>query len=184
MNPQEQALLDQLQDVALPATPGIWPLAVGWYVVAALVLLAVLCAVSALVQLNRKKNQDRWRQVALADHAAIRKHAGAATNTKVLSDLSVLMRRVALAVLPRSQVAGITDDEWLHALDKLHSKNSNVDLAQDYRQGVGQLLYRAPYRASAAQVSETELTQLLDLTETTIRKVSPLTSGEANIVAL
>jgi len=184
MNPQEQALLDQLQDVALPAAPGLWPLAVGWYVVAALVILAMLCAVSAVVQLKRKKNRDQWRQVALADHAVIRKRASSVENTNVLSDLSVLMRRVALAVLPRSQVAGIIDDEWLHTLDKLHRKNANGDVTQDYRQGVGQLLYRAPYRASAAQVSETELIQLLDLTESTIRKVSTLTAGETNIAAL
>jgi len=77
-------------------------------------------------------------------------------NLQKLSDLSVLVRRVAISVSPRAKAAGLTGRQWLEFLDRSIK-------GLPFSQGVGQLLADAPYRKTPP--TEQELSQLIDLCE-------------------
>ena len=185
MDPAEQqALLEQLRDVAAPAPVGWWPPAIGWWVLLAIVLLLLVLLFVLWKKFKTKHRKERWRRMALADHKRISEsllsNAGGATSSQAespeiqaqgklaqatLADLSVLMRRVGLAISPRGKVAALTDDNWLHALDVIGN-------TRQYSDGVGQLLFRAPYRREH-RIDEEDMQRLLNLTESTIRQAQP-----------
>ena len=163
MNPEEQALLEQLNDIATPAQPGWWPPAIGWWVLVTLLVVLLVYVLTKTKKGKQHKLAQAWRDLALAEHQRIRSSALSGSevdDNPALSDLSVLMRRVALAVLPRSQIAAVTDQQWLAALD-------SIGHTSEYTDGVGQLLHRAPYRKQQTVAAE-DLSRLLDLTESTI----------------
>jgi len=90
-----------------------------------------------------------------------------AQRQQVVSELSVLMRRVALANRPRQQVASLVDEKWLSVLQQLSGSSQ-------YHKGVGQLLSRGPY--SRATIDSDQLKSLLALTGTTIRQAQEVAS--------
>ena len=131
MNPEQQALLEQLNDIATPGEPGWWPLAIGWWVLAVLALLLIIVLVRLFRQRSENKQALLWRELALAEHQRIRASAsGRSPDDSVpeLAELSVLMRRVALAVLPRDQIASVTDQQWLSCLDELSRTDNYLSL--------------------------------------------------------
>lgn len=60
-----------------------------------------------------------------------------------LRALSVLLRRVVLARLPKEQVAAIGGDAWLALLDRIADSN-------EFSQGVGRVLDDGPYAPSVS----------------------------------
>ena len=115
--PDDPASLERLHDVVLPAPVPWWPLAPGWYVVGALFLIMV--GMGAWRAWRRWRTQA-YRRAALAelrDWEASR--GGAETLTaKDVEQLAALLRRTALSVLPREQVAGLTDFAWIAVLNR------------------------------------------------------------------
>lgn len=165
MNPEEQALLQQMNDIVTPGQPGWWPLAPAWWVLAFIgVVLFVMLYLSFKKQKDRRQ-QIHWRDSALAEHKRLSANLLSALDDEHavhawLAQLSVLMRRVALAVLPRRQIAGLTDDQWLDTLNAIGNTN-------EYTQGVGQIMYRMPYRRNQT-IAAADIEHLLDLTRETI----------------
>lgn len=136
----EQELLAELRDVYSPEAPGWWPLAPGWWAVAGLLSLlagALLWWVPRRLQYLRDNN---WKKIALIEHQRLCDLVAkkSATPVHIISQASILMRRVSLTQLPRAQVAALTDERWLEALDRLTDSN-------EYSRGAGQLLTRHPY---------------------------------------
>ena len=68
----------------------------------------------------------------------------------------MLLRRVAISINPRAEVASLTGRQWLEFLDKSVTGTPFSD-------GCGQLLATAPYRNSPP--TEPEIAQLLSLCE-------------------
>lgn len=182
MQPDDQsALLEQLRDVALPQAPGLWPPAPGWWLLAALfVALALALAAWRLRWLqrwhsareHRRAARVTWRAVALAEHErlAALPQENAAQRAQLLAELSVLMRRVALATGERQQAAGLIDASWLAQLDRIDGDAGN------YSRGVGRLLTRHPYMRPEA-LAEASIGELLALTQATIRRADPAAAG-------
>ena len=182
MGPGEQALLEQLKDVALPADPGWWPLAIGWWI--AIIAALIVCGVAYFLinRVLKKREQDTWRTMALIEHQRISDEFSTGKNrNKTLAELSVLMRRVALAVQSRRSVASLTDDQWLQSLDVIGETN-------DYSSGAGRLLYRHQYQRGTL-LDEREMSELFELTRNTIKKAGHHTNhhhsnhGEGGSVA-
>ena len=173
MNPEQAELLLQLNDIAAPAQPGWWPLAIGWWFLMALVLLAGYLLLRAFSKVRGKKRRDRWRRTALHEHQQLRQKLKDESDvtTESLAELSVLMRRVALAIVPRGQVASITDHQWLSRLD-------DIGGTDEYSKGVGQLLSDLPY-VKPRPLGKQDLNSLLNLTEDTIRKADKSKVPEA-----
>ena len=126
-----------LRDLHLPEPISWWPLAPGWWVVIALVLIGLGYL---LRQWLRARARGAARRYALRRLADI-EQAYAEHNNPVTfgASLSELLRRTMLAYAPRSNVAGLTGDEWLQWLDR--------DLAQPvFSNGPGRQLLDLPYR--------------------------------------
>ncbi len=150
--PQLQSMLLQLKDIHLPEPPGVWPLAPGWYVLIALGTCVILWSLWWGIRRSR-----RWRIKRVARkrlQAILVEHQQSANAACAFSDLSVLLRRVAL-VFEGRKVAGLTGDAWLEFLD--HSGQT-----QAFTQGVGRLLISEPYQKAPDPKAIDELVQLVE----------------------
>lgn len=82
-----------LRDIHLPADPSWWPPAPGWWLLAALVLLAIVVAVRVWRRLRRVR--DRRQQILGELDQLLRQHGGNDSSQGLLRDLHQLLRRVA-----------------------------------------------------------------------------------------
>lgn len=140
-----------LKDIHAPETIGWWPPAIGWWILAVTIPLLIIFLVWLYKRLTRKTALKTARRIL----AEIKQDAKR-DNLSVMSDLSVLLRRVAISVSPRAKSAGLTGRQWLEFLD------SSVKGAP-FTEGVGQLLTDGPYRLTPP--TELEISQLIDLCE-------------------
>ena len=116
MNPADP--LAALRDIHGPPAPGFWPPASGW---TALAVLGIALALAAAVLAARWWRAERFRREALASLRSLRaRHAAGAADTEIATELSALIRRVALARNPREEVAGLTGERWLAWLESTH----------------------------------------------------------------
>lgn len=128
--------LAQLRDIHPPIAPTLWPPAPGWWLAAAVTLLAL-----ALLARPWRQRYDRWRRrrLALAELARLRavlEQDG--DRSHFAAGVSMLLRRLALARYPRAQVAGLSGDRWLQFLDQTGDG--------DFITGPGRVLALAPYQ--------------------------------------
>jgi len=107
--------LQNLRDIAVPEPPPLWPPAPGVWVL----LIVALCALAAVVILwmrVRERNAYRRAGLALLEQAVTTR------------DVNVILKRVALAVFPRSKVAPLYGDDWAGFLDASCSRSRFTDL--------------------------------------------------------
>jgi hypothetical protein len=120
MKSPDPASLQNLNDIVLPATVGWWPLAPGWYILFALLLIAL--AWSGYRSLHRWMN-NRYRRAALRELQLLeeRIHATEERDAEVrdakLRQIPILLKRTALSAYPRSQVASLSGKDWFHFLN-------------------------------------------------------------------
>ena len=130
MNP-----LDQLKDIHLPSEINWWPLAIGWWLAACLVLVLLVLLV-VLFKKHRKKKQHLQRGLAPFDQLA---NNESLSSQDWLNELSILLRRIAINVHGRNDAAGLVGGDWLSYLDRSGSTN-------EFSQGVGKVLAEQPYQ--------------------------------------
>jgi len=140
-----------LKDIHLPEAIGWWPPAIGLWLVVVFVLLLI--------------GFGYWLYKRLTQKTAIKTATSLLTELKLntsqdglqkLQQLSTLMRRVAISIVPRQDVASLTGQKWMAFLDqKLDGK--------PFQAGIGQLLAQAPYRQQSP--SDAEILQLISLCE-------------------
>lgn len=145
MNPD----LSQLRDIHLPAPISWWPPAPGWWLLAVLVVAILF----GLYFLYRRRLRNDWRRSALAELTRLRQQYQAQPTSAqiIVSELSVLLRRVAISCFPREEVAMLSGDKWLAFLDRGMGEGAAFQSEQ------GRLLAVAPYVADAAISAETLL---------------------------
>jgi hypothetical protein len=114
MHEQKLSIID-LRDIVIPEPVGLWPPALFVWV-----LLGAVCLGLALLI---------WRWVARWRAGAYRREGLARLSqiegrllsqgkeAAALADLSILLKRVALAAFPRKQVAPLYGEKWLEFLD-------------------------------------------------------------------
>ena len=95
----ERYSLDNLRDIVVPEPPPLWPPAAEiWWLLAIFGLtLAIL-----LFQWRRARSRNAYRRAgfALLDDAG------------TVHEISVILKRVALAAFPRDQVASLYGEDW------------------------------------------------------------------------
>lgn len=158
MNPD----LSQLRDIHLPAPISWWPPAPGWWLLAVLVVAILF----GLYFLYRRRQRNNWRRSALAELTRLRQQyqAQASSPQIVVSELSVLLRRVAISCFPQDEVAMLSGDKWLAFLDRGMGEGSAFQSEQ------GRLLAVAPYVADA-NIPPATLLALFTLCENWIAKL-------------
>ena len=134
MNPTAAATLD-LRDIHAAAAPPVWPPAPGWWLLA-VVIIAVL-VISALWLLRRYRAYRIKCQI-MDELDALTDSINNEYSLAFLTQLSVLLRRVALRRYAREQVASLTGSDWLRFLDATGGNG-------EFEHGVGQVLEVGPY---------------------------------------
>lgn len=134
MNPASHAAL-QLRDIHLPAEPGFWPPAPGWWILA-VVLLALLFWVTRIGLRRYRLRRQRQRILAMLDDL---QRDNNAVTPKRIAQISSLLRRLALMRYPRQRVAALTGRDWLRFLDESGGNGR-------FSQGPGQVLASGPYQ--------------------------------------
>ncbi len=137
MNPDELPL----RDIHLPEPIGWWPPAPGWWFAAVLLLGVVLVAIA----LWRRRTARRRSTVFIAHgelqalQDAWREHGDA---HRLISEVSIWLRRVSMSLRTRKQAASLTGRQWWQYLDELAG-------TPVFGPDGGQLIGEAPYRAAA-----------------------------------
>lgn len=147
-----------LIDIPLPPPVSLWPQT--WPARIALALLLATCIVAAW-QFTRHWRANRYRREALAELKRIT-HARAAdmAPSELATQLSLLVRRTALAAFPREQVAPLSGAAWLAFLDRTSD-------GTEFSRGVGRWLASSPY--ARTEPDDGQRSALIDLTRRWIR---------------
>jgi hypothetical protein len=157
-----------LKDIHLPAPVGWWPPAPGWWLLAAVV---AVIAWWLWRRTRRAPSGPAFRQLAVRELASIRADWEAHGDARRLAaELSVLLRRVALAEGAPRAVAGLTGQDWLAHLD------ARVG-APLFTDGPGRVLLDAPYRPAAQVDAEGLLAACLRLVEAPARDAADPGAG-------
>ncbi|NKB31833.1 MAG: DUF4381 family protein [Pseudomonadales bacterium] len=128
-----EELLAQLADIHLPAEVSYWPPAPGWWILALLLLVAVVYFVRRMVQL---RNLRQVCQHALAElDRCYKSFAGAngdpgSVRLRYVNEFNSVMRRVALVHFPQANVASLGGDAWVDFIrQKGDSSGLNDEIA-------------------------------------------------------
>jgi hypothetical protein len=148
-----------LTEIGTPDPVGWWPPAPGWYLLAGLLALIVL-------RLAWRRFR-RWQSNAYRRDAVRELRTIAESGASGLSDLPELLKRVALVAYPRSDVAALSGDAWLHFLDR------TLDTVE-FSQGAGRLLPDLAYTSPA--LGDREVRALIDLSRTWITRHTTVTT--------
>ena len=148
MDPQEIPL----RSLHLPEAVGWWPLAPGWWLLIAAVVIAAGLLLRAWL---RRRAHAAARGKALRQLEDSRSAYAYHNNPVTLgAEVSELLRRTMLAYAPRAEVAGLTGDEWLAWLDR--------DLDEPrFRQGAGRSLLELPYRNPDSVADDVDIDGML-----------------------
>lgn len=137
--------LQELRDIHLPAFPDGWPLAPGWWVLLAVILVVIALGVWAFRYYQEL--QYSAPRVALLELERLQgQYAQDHDAQGLIVGLSALMRRTAISIYPRQEVASLSGQQWLLWLDH-HS-----DHDKPFSQGVAKILADAPYQPTLGEV--------------------------------
>jgi hypothetical protein len=111
----ESYSLDNLRDIVIPQAPSIWPFSTGLWL-SLIVVTAILAYIALRWYSAHKRNAYRRAGLNLLAEA------------RTVHDVSVILKRVALAAYPRELVASVYGDQWQTFLDKTCPKCQFAEL--------------------------------------------------------
>lgn len=123
-----------LKDIHLPASISWWPPAIGWWLLAALSIALIVGGYWLYKRLTRKSAVKTAKRLLLNLKQAQQQDA-----LQQLTQLSIVLRRVAMSHYPRAETASLTGRAWLEFLDR------NVG-GTPFSHGIGQVLADAHFR--------------------------------------
>jgi len=95
----EKYSLNNLRDIVPPDAPPLWPLATEAWL---LLLMLASSAIILIYQRRQAKKRNAYRRAGLA----------LLDGVSTVHDVSVVLKRVALAAYPREQVASLYGEDW------------------------------------------------------------------------
>lgn len=139
--------LAQLRDVHLPDPLSIWPPAPGWFLLAALIIGGML-GIVYIIYRHWKKQTPKRQALKQLNELAFRYQQNKQA-ALIIPELSILLRRLALAYFPRIETAGLCGNEWLTFLNTTGNTSAFTDK-------ISTILTDAPYQKEPSQeLSET-----------------------------
>jgi hypothetical protein len=140
-------LAQQLRALHLPEPVGFWPLAPGWWILAALLLLGAGYGLLSLLRHRRRRSlAGQCEQLLLRAYS---NWQSSGTTDDYLLELASVLRRVALAKDQRAQVARLSGVEWTQWLVQA-SANPLQDASR-------QMLASGLYQPSVAELDVSAL---------------------------
>jgi len=147
-----------LIDVPLPHDVSLWPATWASRIAIAALLVA---SIVAIFQFARHRRTNRYRREALAELKQItRTSAKNMSPNELAVQLSLLVRRTALAAFPRDQVAPLTGPAWLAFLDRTGGET-------EFSRGAGRWLASSPY--ARVEPDDSQRSALIELVRRWIR---------------
>lgn len=128
--------LPKLHDIHLPDSPGIWPLAIGWWILLGLVLLAALWF---YLRWRKQRKLKEQRDLIFSKLNALEKNLQNKPGNQAIAEINTLLRQLAVNFYPRSKIASLTGSQWLQFLDQSGKTN-------EFSKGAGRILIDAPYQ--------------------------------------
>lgn len=114
--------LATLKDIQLPQVTGFWPLAPGYWILLAIVIILSFCVVVLIF---------RRHKVSIAKKQALRLLTNIdLDDSQYATKVNTLIKRTALSYLPRTQVAALDGDKWYQLLDLGMPKKHHGQLAK------------------------------------------------------
>ena len=120
LQPQQNPLLEQLRPDILPDPVSGWPPAPGWWLLAAIVLLALLFIVYRLIRFYMSR---RYRRRALKAVKHLHRSSGNMKPASLLGHYNRILKQASLTAYPEQDVAGLHGIQWLTFLDQAASTN-------------------------------------------------------------
>jgi hypothetical protein len=146
--------MDPLRDIRGIDPAPWWPPAPGWWLLLVLVLLTAVL-IWVFFRWRRLYPLGRWQHDARRHLLALRKRMRREPAKQVASELSELLRRIAIARCGRENTAALTDEAWL---DWLQSNDSSGFRWREK----GRMLLVLPYAPPDRGADKEELAQLID----------------------
>lgn len=154
-------LLVGLRDIHLPDAVPWWPPAPSWWLLAA----ALAFAAGYFVVRRRRARAaapESARRAALREFNSLRRRFFTGGDAHaLLAGLSALLRRTAMSLASRREVAALTGEQWLAWLDR----QAGCEL---FARGAARAIADAPYRAQ----SDADVREVLRACETWLDLVS------------
>ena len=141
-----------LRDIHLPDSTLWWAPAPGWWIL----LFLIIVIITSIYFFLRQRKKKRLSALYLAKQELDRiekSFSSEKDKSKLIKELSELIRRVSISVFHRNESASLTGKEWLLFLDDLMDNDS-------FSNGIGKVLIEAPYQA-APTYDEQALLQLI-----------------------
>jgi len=150
-----------LRDIHLPEPISWWPIAPGWWIVTAgILLLLVLIFITRKIYLSHQLKRDISSEIDI-----IKQQFQQTQNRSELArSLSILLRRASITYYPAENIAGLTGEDWLSLLDTSWSEKDHNKSSIKFHSDVGKILITAPYQAedSLADFDAQALIQLCE----------------------
>jgi hypothetical protein len=158
----DPASLQNLHDIVMPSPAPWWPPAPGWYLVfsGAAVVAAWFCW-----QRFRQWRADAYRRASLNELARIKGLIDSGEREPAMRKLPELIKRTAMSVWPREQVAAMSGTGWLKFLDETGNMNA-------FSQGDGGLLAEMAYAGDnkLQEIPDDRIQYLMQIIEKWIRE--------------
>lgn len=140
--------LSELADIHLPDAVGLWPPAPGWWVLAALAILAlVLLYRRQLARLFlRRRLGSALRELDEAYRAFDAGNDRNADGLKMLHAFNAILKRVALVHFSEPELPRLSGRAWLRFLDE---KSGGTEFTAGAGQALGDGIYRPTFDADA-----------------------------------
>ena len=159
----DPASLANLHDIVSAQPVPWWPLAPGWYLLAATLLVTLILGFRHWL-CRRRNNAYRRAALAQLEHLESQLQVNGQRHAS-LRALPELVKRTALCVWPRQEIAALSGEEWLAWLGCSWSR-------KDFSEGAGRLLPQLAYAdtKSLTALSAAEVNALVELIRNWIRE--------------
>ncbi|MGV6852358.1 MAG: DUF4381 domain-containing protein [bacterium] len=148
MNPQQADPLAQLRDIHSMAEPSWWPLTPAWWILIALsVYILYLLWKQYKARVNRRLPYKR----ALVELNSIFSQWQASHDDRnYLSDVSLVLKKVAIYHSGRAEVASLHSEQWLDYLKQTIPGSMNTELLN----ALGDLRFRKNINVEVAKLQQ------------------------------
>lgn len=127
---------DSLRDIHLPDAISWWPPAIGWWILLALIIAAFIL----IPKLYRRITYTSLNKVAnITFQKIIAEYEENKNDSTFVIATSQFLRQTAMSYYGRNEVAQLTGDKWLQALN-------NITEQDHFSNEIKQTLVNAPYQ--------------------------------------